>query len=235
MPASFHEQALMSQAIIARTYALKANSKGQILTDNESTQSYKSNDELKSMWGSSYDAYYNKIKSAVHTTEGIYLTYNGTYIEAVYHSTSNGKTEDATNVWGNYFPYLVSVDSEYDSINPSFLMEKSFSYEELSSKLDMQIDINTEFNVLNRTSGNRIAIIDIGGKTYRGIDIRNILGLRSSDFDIEKTNDGVIIRTRGYGHGVGLSQYGANGMAKAGYTYDQILKHYYTGVVINHL
>ena len=235
MPAAFHDQALMSQAIIARTYALKANSKGQVLTDNESTQSYKDNNQLKSMWGSSYNTYYNKVKNAVYSTKGMYLTYNGTYIEAVYHSTSNGRTEDSSNVWGNYFPYLVSVDSEYDSLSPTFIQEKTISYQELSTKLGIDVNIDTQFNILSRTSGDRIDIIEVNGKTYRGVDLRNSLGLRSADFDITKTDSGVIFTTRGYGHGVGLSQYGANGMAKNGYSYIQILQHYYQGVSINHL
>lgn len=235
MPAAFQEQALMSQAIIARTYALKANSKGQVLTDTESTQSYKSNDELKNIWGSSYDTYYNKIKNAVLNTQGMYLTYNGTYIEAVYHSTSNGYTEDASNVWGNSFPYLVSVSSEYDSLNPSFLQQTTITYEELSSKLGSEITKDTDFNIINKTTGNRVGNIEVNGKIYTGVDFRNILGLRSADFDITKTLDYVIFKTRGYGHGVGLSQYGANGMAKNGYSYIQILKHYYPGISISHL
>ena len=235
MPAAFQEQALMSQAIIARTYALKANSKGQVLTDTESTQSYKSNDELKNIWGNSYDTYYNKIKNAVLNTEGMYLTYNGTYIEAVYHSTSNGYTEDASNVWGNSFPYLVSVSSEYDSLNPSFLQQTTITYEELSSKLGSEITKDTDFNIINKTTGNRVGNIEVNGKIYTGVDFRNILGLRSADFDITKTLDYVIFTTRGYGHGVGMSQYGANGMAKNGYSYIQILKHYYPRVSISYL
>ena len=235
MPASFHDQALMAQAVIARTYALKAKSRGQVLTDNNSTQNYKSNDELRVMWGSSFSTYYNKIKNAVVSTEGLYLTYNGDYIEAVYHSTSNGTTENAYYVWGNSFPYLVSVESTYDSINPSFEMEKTISYEELSSKLQSEITQETNFNILGKTTGNRIENIEINGKVYRGVDFRNILGLRSADFDITKTDDSVIFKTRGYGHGVGMSQYGANGMARNGSSYLQILTHYYRGVILNHL
>ena len=217
MPASFHNQALMAQAIIARTYALKANSKGQILSDNESTQSYKDNDELKSLWGSSYNAYYNKIKGAVISTKGMYLTYNGEYID------------------GNYFPYLVSVESPYDSLNPSFSQDKTITYQELSTKLNTDINIDTDFFIQSKTSGNRVENIIVNGKTYKGVEFRNLLGLRSADFDITKIDNGVIFTTRGYGHGVGLSQYGANGMAKNGYTFTDILTHYYRGVTINHL
>lgn len=233
MPASFQNEALKSQAIIARTYALKALSRGQTLTDNESTQSFKDINQLRNMWGSSFDNYYNKIRNAVLSTEGLYLTYNGNYIEAVYHSTSNGITENSVNVWGNTFPYLVSVDSPYDSDNPSFTQTKSFSYEEISDRLGINIDINTDFSILDYTSGNRVESIRIGEKNYKGITIRQLLGLRSTDFEIDKTAEGIKFTTRGYGHGVGLSQYGANGMAKNGYSYIQILLHYYPGVTIN--
>ena len=235
MPASFHEQALMSQSIISRTYALKAMTKSKILSDSESTQSYKTNDELKAMWGSNYNTYYNKIKQAVNATKGMYLTYNGAYIEAVFHSTSNGKTESSTDVWGNYYPYLISVDSPYDSLNPSFIKEKEITYEELSKLLDMDINIDTSFNILTKTKSGRVETIEINEKVYKATTLRNILSLRSTDFEIIKTETSVIFKTKGYGHGVGLSQYGANGMAKNGYSYAEILSHYYNGTTINHL
>jgi len=230
MPALFNVEALKAQAIIARTYALKAISKGNILKDNETNQSYKTNNELKSMWGGNYDAYYNKVKEAVNDTKGMVLTYNGTYIEAVYHSTSNGVTESSVNVWGNYYPYLVSVDSKYDNLNVSFIKNIEISFQELSSKLGFDIDKETDILLIGKTSGNRVESVKIEDHVYKGIDFRNILGLRSADFDIEYTDSGIIFTTRGYGHGVGLSQYGANGMAKNGYNYEAILKHYYPGV-----
>lgn len=235
MPAAFNVEALKSQAIIARTYALKANSKGQVLSDNESTQSYKSNDQLRSLWESSYDTYFNKVKGAVDSTRGMYLTYNGNYIEAVYHSTSNGRTESSSNVWGNSYPYLVSVDSPYDSGNPSFLKSVSFSYSDISLKLDVIVTSDTIFNINGKTSGDRVSSISVGEVNFTGVEFRNKLGLRSADFDIEKNEDSVIITTRGYGHGVGMSQYGANGMAKAGYGFRDILLHYYPGVSISRL
>ena len=235
MPASFSEQALMAQAIIARTYALKSLENNKTLTDNSTTQNYKDNSELRKVWGSSYDFYYSKIKNAVLNTKGIYLTYNGKIIDAVYHSTSNGYTEDAKNVWGNSFPYLVSVESPYDSTNKNFESQKFFTYEEISSKLKINITEETNFSILSYTSSSRVENIEIDGNIYTGLQIRNILGLRSTDFQIEKSDTGIIFITKGYGHGVGLSQYGANGMAKNGYSYDQILKHYYKGITINHL
>lgn len=235
MPASFNVEALKAQAVIARTYALKANSRGTVLSDNESSQSYKSNEELKSLWGSSYNTYYNKVKGAVDSTRGMYLTYNGSYIEAVYHSTSNGRTEDSSNVWGNYFPYLVSVDSPYDSSNPSYLKTVSFSYSDISKKLGVIITSDTDFIINGKTSGDRVSSISVGEVSFTGVDFRNKLGLRSADFDIEKNDEGVVITTRGYGHGVGMSQYGANGMAKSGSSYRDILFHYYPGVTLKSL
>lgn len=233
MPAAFHEEALKAQAVLARTYALKTLERNNILTDNSGTQNYKSNAELQSLWGSSYNTYYNKIKKAVETTKGMYLTYNGEIIDAVYHSTSNGMTEDAKNVWGNAVPYLVSVDSPYDSINSSFQKEITFTYAELTSKLGVTVTSDTIFNILSRTSGNRVGMIQIAEKDFTGVEVRMLLGLRSTDFEIAKTESGVVITTKGYGHGVGMSQYGANGMAKNGSTYIQILKHYYKGVTLS--
>ncbi|MBR1413493.1 MAG: stage II sporulation protein D [Bacilli bacterium] len=234
MPASFNIEALKSQAIIARTYTLKALERNKTLTADESTQSFKDSNELKGMWGSNYDKYYNKIKECVDSTKGIYLTYNGSIIDAVYHSTSNGMTEDASNVWSGGEPYLIPVESIYDSSNKSYQKDVFMTYEEVSSKLNMDISSNTEFNVLTRTSGNRVGTIKIDNQEFRGVDIRNRLGLRSADFIIQKVDEGINITTFGYGHGVGLSQYGANGYANHGYNYEQILKHYYTGINFNY-
>lgn len=230
MPAAFDTEALKAQAVIARTYALKAIERGSVLTDTSSTQNYKSVDQLKALWGSGFNTYYNKVKSAATSTKGMCLIYNGSLIDAVYHSTSNGHTEDAKYVWGNAFPYLVSVDSPYDSSNKSFIHTMSFSYETLSSKLGAVVTSETPIDILSRTSGERVYNVSFGGTVFTGIEVRSKLGLRSADFDIEQTASGVTFTTRGFGHGVGLSQYGANGMAKAGYNYESILKHYYRGV-----
>lgn len=235
MPASFDSQALMAQAVLARTYALKSTQNNTRLTDTSSTQNYKSNEELKNLWQGSYATYYQKIQDAVEKTKGMYLTYNNTIIDAVYHSTSNGQTENAENVWQNKVPYLVSVESPYDSLNPSYLKEQFFSYTELSTKLNQTINEETSFTILTYTTGKRIETIQINEEIYNGVVLRNLLGLRSADFEIKKQSTGVIFRTKGYGHGVGMSQYGANGMAKNGFTYEQILKHYYKGVTISYL
>ena len=230
MPAEFHIEALKAQAVLARTYALKHQA---YLTDNESTQSYKDDSELRLIWGSSYDKYISKIKEAVNDTKGLYLTYNGDYIEAVYHSTSNGLTEDSSFVWGNYYPYLVSVESPYDNINPSYEVKKEISYTELSNKLGINIDQDTNFDLSDKTSSGRINNIKIDNKFLKGTDFRNIFGLRSTSFEIVKNDTSIVVTTYGYGHGVGMSQYGANGYAKSGLTFNQILLHYYPGTQLN--
>ncbi len=233
MPASFNVEALKAQSVIARTYALKKISRGEVLTDTVSTQAFIDEAGMKSKWGSDYSKYYNKIKSAVNATKGQYITYNGQYIDAVYHSTSNGKTEDAVNVWGNSVPYLKSVDSIWDKSASSYLKINNKEFSTVMNILGINITENTEISVLSRNESGRVDEVKIGNSTYSGVQLRNLLGLRSSDFDISIENGQLVIITRGYGHGVGMSQYGANGMANADYSYKDIIKHYYTGVKIN--
>ncbi len=235
MPASFNKEALKAQSVVARTYALKSIKNNKQLTTDNSTQNFKDNNELKKMWGSSYNTYYNKIKSAVLETKGLYLSYNNDYVDAVYHSTSNGNTEDAVYVWGNSVPYLKSVSSEYDNTNKNYNSTLTLTYNEISNKLKNSIDSNTKFNIISKTSGNRVKEIEINGTTYSGVEFRKLLNLRSADFSIENNGANVVISTNGYGHGVGMSQYGANGMANNGSSYTDILLHYYTGVSIKNI
>lgn len=234
MPASFSSEALKAQALVSRTYALKAIQSGKKLTDTVSTQVYKDNSQLKAMWGSSYNTYYNKVKNAVNATKGMYITYNNQYIDAVFHSTSNGYTEDASNVWKNNIPYLTSVKSSWDKSASTYSKTITMSYSEVSKILGIEITKDTPIEVLSKTKSNRIATIKIGTTTYTGVELRTLLNLRSADFEIN-LKDKIEITTKGYGHGVGMSQYGANGMAKAGYNYSQIIKHYYQGVSISKL
>ena len=235
MPASFNKEALKAQSVVARTYALKSIKSNKQLTSDNSTQNFKDNNELKKMWEINYNTYYNKIKSAVLETKGLYLSYNNDYVDAVYHSTSNGNTEDAVYVWGNSVPYLKSVSSEYDNTNKNYNSTITLTYNEISNKLKNSIDSNTKFNIISRTSGNRVKEIEINGTTYSGVEFRKLLNLRSADFSIENNGANVVISTNGYGHGVGMSQYGANGMANNGSSYRDILLLYYTGVSIKNI
>jgi len=230
MPASFSIEALKAQAIISRTYALKRIESGLTLTDTVSTQRYKDINELKKDWGSSFDKYYNKVKEAVLSTKDLKLYYQDKLIDAVYHSTSNGKTEDSINVWGNDIPYLKSVVSKWDIDASSYLRTTEKNLKNVLNLLG--INSVDEFTILSRNESGRVNEIKINDNIYSGIEFRTLLGLRSTDFDIEVNENNISITTRGYGHGVGLSQYGANGMAKEGYKYKDILKHYYTGIDI---
>lgn len=232
MPASFNIEALKAQAVVARTYALKRIKNGGKLTDSVATQSYKDNDELKQLWGSSYDIYYQKIKNAVLATKDLAIYYNGELIDAVYHSTSNGQTEDSIYVWKNNIPYLKSVDSSWDKNATSYLRETNQDFNSVLTLLGIDIKEDVTFEILSRDDSGRVLEIKVGDKVFSGVEFRTSLGLRSTDFDLSLTNKILNITTRGYGHGVGMSQYGANGMAKQGYTYQQILKHYYTGINI---
>lgn len=234
MPAAFNIEALKAQSIAARTYALKAMKEEKKLTDNEKTQSYKDVNQLKELWKDDFNTYYNKIKSCVKSTEGQVLTYNGEYIEALYHSTSNGYTENSYEVFGNSYPYLITVPSIWDINATSYLKDKKFSFEEINNILGININKESLIEVLEKTNSGRIISIKIDDNYYNGIELRNLLGLRSTDFDIliDSINDKVIITTRGYGHGVGMSQYGANGMANSGKNYKEILSHYYPGTIL---
>lgn len=232
MPASFQTEALKAQAIAARTYAMKKTADGSVLQNSTANQVYKSESQMKQMWGSSYTTYYNKIKNAVDSTQGVVLTYNGKYIDAFYHSISNSKTEMPKYVWGSSMPYLQSVSSNWDTKVKGFEVSTNITYSKLSSKLGKTINKNTEFKILSETVSGRVESIKIGDSTYSGVKLRSLLGLRSTDFSIVKGDTSVTVTTKGYGHGVGMSQNGANEAAKEGYTYKQILQHYYTGVAI---
>lgn len=232
MPALFNSEALKAQSVAARTYALKKTSMGATLTATTSDQVYKTNDQLKAMWGNSYDTYYNKVKNAVLATKGEVMTYNGNYIDAVYFSTSNGRTEDPIYVWSYTQPYLKSVDSKWDIGTTFFNATKTISKSEISSKLGVNLTSISEITINSLTTGGRVNSITIAGKEFTGVQIRTLLGLRSADFTVSESGNNIVFTTKGWGHGVGMSQYGANGMANAGYSYSQILKHYYTGISI---
>lgn len=232
MPASFNFEALKAQSVLARTYALKAKQTGKKLTDTVSTQSYIDIDQMKNKWGNSFNTYYNKIKNAVENTNEEYLSYNGNYIEALYHSTNNGKTESSLDVFGNYYPYLISVSSEYDKNASSYLRTINMPLDTISNKLGLSLNNDSVISILSYTDGGNIKEININGNNFSGKKVRELLGLRSADFDISISDNNANITTRGYGHGVGMSQYGANGMANAGYSYKDILSHYYPGATL---
>ena len=230
MPAEFNLEALKAGSIAARTYALKKIRNNEILTDTVSTQVYSDNDQLKDKWGSSYSKYYNKIKQAVLETDNLVITYNGELISALYFSTSNGYTESAKEVFGYDIPYLQSVESSVDLETTPYLRSIDKETNNILNILGVSNLDNIE--VISRTNSGRVKEVKIDDKIYTGVEIRNLLGLRSTDFEIIVNGDTTTITTKGYGHGVGMSQYGANKLALNGYTYQDIINHYYTNVSI---
>ena len=166
MPASFNLEALKAQSVLARTYALKAKQTGKKLTDTVSTQSYIDIDQMKNKWENSFNTYYNKIKNAVENTNGEYLSYNGNYIEALYHSTNNGKTESSLDVFGNYYPYLISVSSEYDKNASSYLRTINMPLDTISNKLGLNLNNDSVISILSYTDGGNIKKININGTRH---------------------------------------------------------------------
>ena len=238
MPAFFEPEALKAQAVAARTYARKASvtggkhGDGSVCTDYTCCQAYQSPEEYLEKGGTRDDI--QKVRSAVLDTSGYVLTYNGELIEAVYFSCSGGKTEDAVAVWGTDYPYLRSTDSPGEE-NAAFYSEtKVFTPKEFEDALG--IVLSTEpaqwLGEVTRTAGDGVDTMEIGGVKYSGVELRAALGLRSTAFTITVQDNEIRIVTYGYGHRVGMSQYGADAMAAAGSDFRQILSHYYPGTVL---
>ena len=234
MPASFDSEALKAQAVASRSYALHKKKLGRgsyDVTADVNSQVYVSLDTMKSMWGSSFDKYYEKIKKAVMDTKGKVITYNGNVIDALYFAMSDGMTQDVTAVFSENLAYLKSVPSEYDNSSiRDFESTRAFDHTTLANRLGL----TCSKIVVNSISYNDAEYVDrvvICDKTFSGEQIRNTLGLRSASFKID-ISESIVITTYGYGHGVGMSQYGANGYAENGYSYEDIIKHYYKNVEI---
>lgn len=236
MPASFEIEALKAQAIASRTYVMyqmqKNIKKDYDVIDTVSNQVYLDSEELKEKWGEDYLNNINKIKQVVLETSGQYLEYEGKVVEAVFFSTSTGMTENSEEIFSTEIPYLRSVVSTWDEISPVYTDTKKFNKEKFYNLLELDYQEKLSVEVISSTSTGRIQEIEINGQTYTGKEVCSKLSLRSTFFEIVEYDDVIIINTRGYGHGVGMSQYGAQGMALEGYTYDEILKYYYSGVEI---
>ena len=233
MPASFDDEALKAMSVAARTFALYKlnNNLDYIFNSDVSDQCYISKDQMIDKWGSVFDKYYNKIVNIVSETESEYMTYNNEVILSFYFAISNGFTENVENVFNGKLDYLVSVDSSWDSnydykSNDSKMMLSDF-YKKLSLEYNNILDIKYE-----RSETGRLNYIYVNDVKFKGTKFRNLLSLRSTDIEITHDSKFVYIKTKGYGHGVGMSQYGANYMSLNGYNYKDILKYYYTGVDI---
>lgn len=240
VPVSFEKEAIKAQAVAARTYALKQieNHKNYEydVKDDTSSQVYQTDEKLRNKWGNNYDEYVKKIKECVKETEGEYVSYNNEVIYAFFFSTSNGKTEDNKNVFGKDLPYLKVVDSSFDeSETKNFTTVKIVSLDDFYKQLNLEKSDELNITDIVRTESGRISSIMVNGKAFTGRDFQKRLSLRSNDFTIQKNNENITITTKGFGHGVGMSQYGANALAKRHKTYDEILKYYYQGTNLQKL
>ena len=248
MPANYEAEALKAQAIVARTYTIyqimnnSGKHPGADICDNSSCcQAWISKDERLSKWApEEAESNWNKIVDAVNSTSGKIITYQNKPINAFFHSNSGGKTESSLNIWGGIdYPYLKSVETAGEEGYTQYSSEAKFTKEELLNKLkekyeDCEIDYSQEncIQILEYTTSGRVKTIKFGNKEIAGTEARTILGLRSTNFTFTISGDEIIFSVIGYGHGVGMSQTGADALAKSGSNCEEIIKHFYTDVEI---
>lgn len=245
MPASYEPEALKAQAVAARTYTLhlkhnggcSAHAGADVCTSSGHCQAYRTEEQMRTSWGSHYDEYYDKIKDAVYSTQGEEIYYEGEEIQVFYFSSSGGMTEDCSNVYQESLPYLVSVDSPGEESYSNYYGQVTVGYDEFVSKMkDFSPSIRLsgtadDIGEIKRFDSGRVQSIKLGNESFTGREIRSIFGLNSTNFTIKATDE-ITFSTIGFGHGVGMSQTGANEMAKTGADYIEILEHYFTGVTV---
>ena len=249
MPASFEQEALNAQAIVARTYTAYKMFKGSkhenadICDDATCCQAWISKEDRFAKWNEAErESNWSKITTAVDSTVGKIITYNGELINAFFHSNSGGNTEIASNVWGGTdYPYLQSVATSGEEGYTQYSSTLTLSKDELLQKLqtnypDIQIDFNIEnqIQILEYTDSGRVKTVQFGNKNLSGVEVRTILGLKSAKFSIE-VGENISFSVTGYGHGVGMSQTGADAMAKTGANAEKIINHYYTDIKIENI
>lgn len=248
MPAAYHLEALKAQAVAARTRVLQQMQHGgcqlhagaDICTDSTHCQAYASNDACQEMWQQNYEAYRTRIMQAQRETQDELLTFEGRPITVVYHAISGGKTEDAQTVFAQSVPYLVSVESAGEEKVNGYQVETFIPFEEIAKKMSALLhseqiaveDVQRTLAVGSYTPTGRVQTILLGQHQIPAADFRRALGLRSTWFSISMDPKGVTFHQKGYGHGVGMSQAGANVMAAEGKKYSEILYHYYPGVTL---
>ena len=236
MPATFELEALKAQAVASRSYAMyqmtATKDKEYDVLNTTANQVYLTDEQLKTNWKENYQEKINKINKAVQETNGEYLTYNNEIVNAMFFSTSVGKTENSEEVFVSKLPYLRSVDSKWDELSPVFNDTYTFDLKDFYTKLSLPYKEKLTIEITQKTSTGRIRKLKINSQEINGRDLATKLSLRSNYFTITQNNEKITITTKGFGHGVGMSQYGANGMAKEGYKYNQILKHYYQNTEI---
>lgn len=250
MPASFEQEALNAQALVARTYTIYkilngSKHKNADICDNSGCcQAWISKEERFEKWNEEErENNWAKIEIAINSTKGKIVTYEGKPINAFFHSNSGGITDTATNVWGGTnYPYLQAVETSGEDEYSQYNSELSVTKEEFISKIkeyhsDFTIDFNVsnQIEILEYTDGDRIKSIKIGNLNLSGVEVRNIFGLKSAKFQINIEENNIKFSVVGYGHGVGMSQTGADSLAKQGKNYEDIIKHYYTGVEITNI
>lgn len=255
MPADFELEALKAQAVAARTYGLahkeefgaKKNPKafGGDVNDTVEFQAFMYKEERLKLWPEKKrEEYWNKLLKAVEETKGEVLSYEGSLVMAPYYfSTSSGRTEDAAEVFSTGQPYLKSVESKGEERSKKYITEVKYSYEEIvdilnkyNAKFQLQTkSLEKQIVIQERSKGGSVTRMKVGNEEITGSKFRSMLNLNSSNFEIKYNNKDISIICKGYGHGVGMSQWGADAMAKNGYNYKEILKHYYQGVDISRL
>ncbi|MGN1299173.1 MAG: stage II sporulation protein D [Candidatus Scatovivens sp.] len=247
MPATYEIEALKAQAVVARTYTIyriKNGSKHEgadICDSHLCCQAWISKENRFARWEKSVrEENWKKIEEAVNSTKGKYITYNGEPINAFFHSNSGGITEIPINVWGGSFPYLQSVETSGEDAYSGYSSEVKITKDELIQKMlekysDFQIDFKDEncIQILELNESKRVKKIKIGNKELSGVEARNLFSLKSANFSFNIIDDNIIFYVIGYGHGVGLSQSGSDSLAKQGYDYISIIKHYYKDVEIS--
>ncbi len=238
-PLLYHEEALKAQIVAAHTYTRYLMVKNKesdydVTTDHTLCQAYIDREKALENWGENSEKYDKKLKNLLNEALSKVVTYKGEPIFAAYHAISSGQTENAENVWGNEVAYLKSVESVGDKLAKGYLSEVSLTFEEADSKL-LALGITAkELSAakLKKSAGGCVISATSGEKEVSGGEISKALGLRSANFDVSATENGLKFSVRGYGHQVGMSQNGANYMAKSGSNHEEILKHYYSGVEI---
>ena len=251
MPANFEQEALNAQALVARTYTIYSivhsggkHGEADICDDSTCCQAWISKEDRMARWDEAErELNWRKIENAVNTTAGKIITYNGEVIDAFFHSNSGGATEAPVNVWGGTnYPYLQSVETAGEDAYSQYSSEMVLTKEELKNKIlakhsDFIIDYSQSdcIQILEYTESGRVKTIKIGNLNLSGVEVRTLLGLRSANFEVSIEGENIKFAVKGYGHGVGMSQTGADSMAKQGSNYEEIVKHFYTGVEITEM
>ena len=247
MPVKYEIEALKAQAVVARTYTIykittsSKHENADICDKSTCCQAWISKENRLKKWKEEERIQnWNKIVEAVNSTVGEMITYNGKPINAFFHSNSGGKTEIPFYVWGGQgYPYLQVVETAGEENYAQYQSEVTLSKEELIKKIkekheEFAIDLEEEncMEIIKRDESNRIVTFKIGNLNLSGVEVRSLLGLKSANFTVNIQDDKITFQVIGYGHGVGMSQTGADALAKQGYNYEKIIKHFYKDVEI---